>query len=335
VYEEATDDFSYRHVGAIGTEIEYQRYQPRSPLTRRLNEADLVQVVAGTPAWAQLCRDVERTVTLQVATLARVERETTLSNGSGPLNPWRRAMTRLTNRLDHQALQHVDVAFVENSWMEEHLNEILGEERVVFAPPGVETDQFTAGPSPSTCNYLLSVGRFADPRKNVTLLFEAYARVQDRLDEAPRLVLVGRSAPSDEARARAEALGIRSAVTFHEDVSQERLSELYRNAALYVVSSNEEGLGLTILEAMASGRPVVSTRCGGPSTAVIDGQTGVLVPKKSASTLTEALVTLLEDPTRADQMGKRGRERVEQHFSAEATGQRFLEVYDRILGGSA
>jgi glycosyltransferase involved in cell wall biosynthesis len=244
-------------------------------------------------------------------------------------------MTRLTNRLDHQALQHVDVAFVENSWMEEHLNEILGEERVVFAPPGVETDQFTAGPSPSTCNYLLSVGRFADPRKNVTLLFEAYARVQDRLDEAPRLVLVGRSAPSDEAWARAEALGIRSAVTFHEDVSQERLSGLYRNAALYVVSSNEEGLGLTILEAMASGRPVVSTRCGGPSTAVIDGQTGVTVPKKSASTLTEALVTLLEDPTRADQMGKRGRERVEQHFSAEATGQRFLEVYDRILGGSA
>ena len=106
---------------------------------------------------------------------------------------------------------------------------------------------------------------------------------------------------------------------------------LFRSAALYVVSSNEEGLGLTILEAMASGRPVVSTACGGPSTTVLDGETGRLVPVGDAEALADAMRDLLGTPERADAMGQRGRERVEQHFSKTAAGQRFLETYDQLL----
>jgi D-inositol-3-phosphate glycosyltransferase len=129
VQEETSDTLSYRHVGARASEIEYQRYQPRPELTELLNQADLVQVVAGTPAWAQLCRDVDVPVALQVATLARVERDAAMTETRGAVGLWRRLMTHLTNRLDHQALRHVDVAFVENAWMQEHLADILGEDR--------------------------------------------------------------------------------------------------------------------------------------------------------------------------------------------------------------
>jgi glycosyltransferase involved in cell wall biosynthesis len=120
-----------------------------------------------------------------------------------------------------------------------------------------------------------------------------------------------------------------------EDVSFDELVDLYRHASLYVVSSDEEGLGLTILEAMACGRPVVSTRCGGPATTVVDGDTGRLVPVGNASALAEAMRSVLSDPDAADRMGARGRERVEQHFSAAATGQRFLDVYDQLLRSQA
>jgi glycosyltransferase involved in cell wall biosynthesis len=331
VCSETSGGVAYDHVGAVASEIEYCRYQPRAALTERLQDYDLVQVVAGTPTWAHVARSVEGPVTLQVATLAREERSWVLDGGWGPKALWRQLMIRITDRLDHTALRHIDAAFVENQWMHDHLVEHMPPDDVIFAPPGVDTEQFSPGPPPSTGEHILSVGRFQDPRKNVMLLFEAYARLRDRTDAVPSLVLAGRSAPTDEAWTRAEALGIRDAVTLREDVSMEELVRLYQTAALYVVSSNEEGLGLTILEAMASGRPVVSTACGGPSTTVLDGETGRLVPVGDAEALAAAMDDILRTPERADAMGKRGRERVEQHFSKTATGQRFLEVYDQLL----
>lgn len=240
-------------------------------------------------------------------------------------------MVRLTDRLDHAALRHVDAAFVENQWMHDHLAEHMPAENVIFAPPGVDTDQFTPGRLPSNGEYILSVGRFGDSRKNVRLLFKAYAQVKEEADEVPPLVLAGRSSPSDEDWAHASELEIRSAVTFREDVSQEELTDLYRNAALYVVSSNEEGLGITITEAMASGRPVVSTSCGGPSTTVVEGETGMLVPVGDAAALANGMQTVLSTPERANEMGKKGRKRAERTFSIRATGERFLEVYDQLL----
>ncbi len=332
VQTETNDGVAYEHVGAVGAEIEYCRYQPRSALTERLSGYDLVQIVAGTPAWAHVTRPLDVPVALQVATLAREERSWVLDGRWRPKALWRQAMVRLTDRLDHTALRHVDAAFVENQWMHDHLAAHMPPDDVIFAPPGVDTEQFVPGPPSSEGEHILSVGRFEDPRKNVTLLFEAYAALRDQASSVPPLVLAGRSAPPDAAWARAKALGIRDAVTFREDVSMDELACLYRTATLYVVSSDEEGLGLTILEAMASGRPVVSTACGGPSTTVLDGETGRLVPVGDAAALANAMQEVLSAPERAAAMGRRGRKRVEDHFSMEATGQQFLDVYDWLLG---
>ncbi|MBB4062408.1 glycosyltransferase family 4 protein [Salinibacter ruber] len=334
VQTETNDGVSYDHVGAVGAEIEYCRYQPRSVLTERLRGYDLVQIVAGTPAWAHVARPLDLPVALQVATLAREERYWVLNGRWRPKALWRQAMVRLTDRLDHTALRHIDAAFVENQWMHDHLAAHMPPDDVIFAPPGVDTEEFVPGPRPSEGEHVLSVGRFEDPRKNVMLLFEAYATLRNQLESVPPLVLAGRSAPPDAAWVRAEALGIRDAVTFQEDVSMDELAHLYRTAALYVVSSDEEGLGLTILEAMASGRPVVSTACGGPSTTVLDGGTGRLVPAGDAAALAGAMADVIGDPERADAMGHRGRRRVEKHFSMEATGQQFLDTYKTLLDDS-
>jgi glycosyltransferase involved in cell wall biosynthesis len=331
VRTETTDELSYDHVGAVAVEIEACRYRPRAALTERLSRYDLVQVVAGTPAWAHVARAVDRPVALQVASLTREERRTALAPGWHPLALWRRLMAQVTDRLDHRALDIVDAAFVENQWMYDHLTGHMPSEDVMLAPPGVDTDRFTPGDPPSAGEYVLSVGRFGDPRKNVTLLFEAYARLCDRLDEGPRLVLAGLTPPPDAAWTRAEQLGIRDRIAFHEKVPADTLRALYGDAALYVVSSDEEGLGLTILEAMASGRPVVSTDCGGPATAVVEGKTGLLTPVGDAAALAEAMATVLRHPERADAMGGAGRRRAVDVFSQAATGQRFLDTYDKLL----
>ena len=136
----------------------------------------------------------------------------------------------------------------------------------------------------------------------------------------------------DATRAEvAETLGIRDHVEMHTDVPEDQLAALYRNAQLFVLSSNEEGLGLVLAEAMASGTPVVSTDCGGPSTLIEDGQTGFLVPTGDAEALADRMAHVLTHPEKAWTLGQAGRERVEAEFSVEAAGERFLQVYDELV----
>jgi glycosyltransferase involved in cell wall biosynthesis len=241
-------------------------------------------------------------------------------------------MTRVVSRIERKTLKYVDVVFVENDWMRRWMETHLSSQQVVFAPPGVDETFFQpASESNRGDDYLLSVGRFGDPRKNVSLLFSAYARIREKIVDAPPLVLAGKTPPTDSAWEHAKSLGIEESIEFRENVSNEELAELYRQATLFLLSSNEEGLGLVILEAMASGIPVVSTDCGGPSTLIEDGDTGYLVPVKDDKALAERVARLLRTPDERERMGAKGRERVERFFSQEAAGRRFIETYQSLL----
>lgn len=328
--ERTVEDTPYVHVGAYWSEFEFQRYQPRRQLTERLNEYDVIQVVAGIPAWALVARKAIPPVALQVATLARVERAMKLREGGGLLGMWRSLMTRVTRRLDTRGLRSSDIVFVENQWMEDHVRSTGA--NVVFAPPGVDVSRFhPSDRSFSDRDYLLSVGRFGDTRKNVSMLFRAYARVCDDNPAVPRLVLAGKTAPPDSAWALARQLGIRDSIDFHERVPLDELAALYRNARLFLLSSDEEGLGLVLLEAMASGVPVVSTDCGGPGTAVKDGETGMLTPVGDHRRFAQAIQHLVDAPDRLATLGRQARERAENMFSLEATSERFLNTYHDLV----
>lgn len=320
----------YEHVGAVLAELEFQRYRPRPELMRLLEGCDLVQVVAGGPAWACAALGADRPVALQVATLVSVERRMQARADAAPLRAWRALMTRVTTRMEEAALRAVDAVFVENRWMHDRLS-AARPGSVHFAPPGVDTRFF----HPCSCpkgdgGYLLSVGRFSDPRKDVRLLFDAYAALCRARPDAPELVLVGK-APSTTDMAYLASLPVAGRVRVVADVSGEELARWYRGARLFVLSSEEEGLGMVILEAMASALPVVSTDCGGPSTSVVPGETGLLTPVGDAAALAAALERVLDDPAAARAMGEAGRARAEAEFALEVAGERFLRVWDRLV----
>jgi glycosyltransferase involved in cell wall biosynthesis len=126
-------------------------------------------------------------------------------------------------------------------------------------------------------------------------------------------------------------LGIAGRVRLYENVSNTELVELYQGARLFVLSSNEEGLGLVLLEAMASAVPIVATRCGGPEVVVLDGETGFLVPINDPHLLAEKMFVLLQDAEFSRRMGQKGRRRVVKKYSEEAAGQAFLDVYDSLV----
>src|SRR5439155_5625750 len=117
-------------------------------------------------------------------------------------------------------------------------------------------------------------GRHADPRKNTPLLLRAFARLARSVPQA-RLRLLG---PGLECMAPlTRTLGIQEQVESLGFVDAAQLPELLRQASVFAIPSDQEGLCISALEGMACGLPVVSTRCGGPEAFVLPGQTGLLV----------------------------------------------------------
>lgn len=333
VLEGEWEGFRYRHVGSVLAELEPCRYRPRQRLGRILNRCDLVQVVAGAPAWSLVARGVRPPVLLQVATLNALERAHQICRRWPPSALWRGTMARYAAYLDSRALLQMRRVFVYNQIMYDFVTERIGPDRVEFAPPGVDARRFRPGEQQQGEPYLLAVGRLRDERKNVRLLLHAYRRLQGLVQDPPKLVLAGSSMPEASVLRLVEELGIRSRVELVRNPTSERLAAYYRGATVFVLSSNEEGLGIVILEAMASGIPVVSTSCGGPETLVVEGETGFLTPVGDAVAMADCLAVLLRDEALRRRMGRRARQRVESHFTLQVVGQKYLEAYDRLLGG--
>lgn len=332
---------SFTRVGSDWAELEFMRFRPRSILTRELNQYDLVQMVCGIPAWGWVLRDCLPPVLMQVATLTAVERKRKKSLYRGVTGMWRRAMTGMISRLDERGFGVADAILVENYWMREMLEENGYAERTWFAPPGVDTEVFhppregdydeEPEDNPLQRPYILSVGRFSDPRKDVDTLFRAYARLAERQEPTPELVLAGRTMPDREARELARELGIWDRVRLMQNITREELATLYRHARLFVLSSREEGLGIVLMEAMASGTPVVSTDCGGPDTLITSGENGLLAPVADPDALAEEMGRMLENPAWRKRLAENGLETVRSSFTLNEAINTYKTLYHRML----
>ncbi|MCX5724497.1 MAG: glycosyltransferase family 4 protein [Nitrospirae bacterium] len=322
-------------VGAVAGELEFQRYLPRRVLAEAVADCDLLQVICGSPASAYAVCGLGKPVSVQCATRARVERRRRDANPVGLAGWWRKGMTEITDRIDNWALHSVNAIQVENLWMYEYARE-LNDGREVdlrYAPPGVDAHSFCPG-SERTLDrdpYVLCVGRLDDPRKNIGLLLEAYALIPLDIRSRMRLVLAGHAGPADSFWQRAEALGLRDRIAFLHHPSRDELISLYRQANLFALPSDEEGLGVVLLEAMACGIPVVSTRSGGPDSLITDGEDGYLVPLDDVAALADRIVRLHRNQGLNRMMGQRARATIEQRYAEEVARLAFLEVWDRLL----
>ena len=324
----------FTHVGARFAEIETQRLRPRAALARELAGCDLIQVVCGSPAVAGAVVGLGIPVCVQAATLIAVERATRDAGLKGSAGLWKRAMTRAVTAMETPALRGAASVQVENQWMYDHVRQVTagaGTE-VIMAYPGVDDSLFVPAPArPARPGYLLAVGRMSDPRKNHLLLLKVYRRLHDAMAQPPRLVLAGASPPTDAFMARAGELGLTDWIDVHLKPSKVELAALYRGARAFALTSDEEGFGVTLVEAMASGTPPVSTRSGGPDGILTDGEDGFLADCGDAGTLTRHLAAVLGDDQLNARISMAARRTVEARYGARAAGQVFLDVYARLL----
>jgi glycosyltransferase involved in cell wall biosynthesis len=211
-------------------------------------------------------------------------------------------------------------------------------ERISVIHNGIDHQRYRPVHGPETLRllgvrkpYILFVGRLTKAKGIVDLL-EASRHLPRRLQV---VCVTGRpDAPgSEEAMTRAVAASP-NVLWIPRMLSEEETIHLYTDCEAFVCPSIYEPFGITNLEAMACGRPVVATRVGGIPEVVLDGETGLLVPPSNPGALAEAIEGLLADPERAGAMGVAGRRRVEEHFGWHSVALRTLQLYREVLAGS-
>jgi glycosyltransferase involved in cell wall biosynthesis len=164
--------------------------------------------------------------------------------------------------------------------------------------------------------------------KDFPTLFKAFARVHARMPDA-RLILVG-NMDTPAIQRQMSRLSLSNVVRFAGPVPHADLPGFYQLANIYMHSSYYEGLGLVLIEASASGLPVVSTATDGARDIVLDGETGTLVRIGNADALADAVVSLLTDPVRARAMGESGRRHVAQHFDQQKTIAAWVGMWESV-----
>jgi glycosyltransferase involved in cell wall biosynthesis len=133
----------------------------------------------------------------------------------------------------------------------------------------------------------------------------------------------------EELQNLASQLGISHAVVWTGH--RKDVPDLLRLAEVFVLPSKDEPFGRAIVEAMATGKPVVAGRAGGVPEVCPDGETGYLVDPESPQEIAEAILAMLADPTRARQMGERGHIRARELFDAKTTAAHVQSLYEEIL----
>jgi sugar transferase (PEP-CTERM/EpsH1 system associated) len=213
--------------------------------------------------------------------------------------------------------------------------------RVARIVNGVDTSSFHPAPRreaaagcPFTDPALRIVGAVGRLQavKNQTLLAQAFVRALERspgLRQTLRLVIVG------DGPLRTSVDAILSAGNAREFAwlpgARDDVASILRGLDMLALPSLAEGISNTILEAMASGLPVVATRVGGNAELVADGETGLLVPSSDVDAFADALIRYAGDPALAARAGRLARARAERLYSLDSMVEQYASLYDRLI----
>ena len=225
----------------------------------------------------------------------------------------------------------VDAFACRSSAAIEHLKKIKHPAKLVYAPNGVNPEEFHPALPPAFLRdkfTFLFVGKLTRT-KGLLYLLEAFQYLKKEYPKTA-LFLVGRGSPPAEKEIKEKAGEIPD-VHFLGEKPADEIGNYYTACDVFVMPSLSEGFGMANAEAMACGKPVISTKVGGIVDVVRDGETGFLAEKANALDLCEKMKKAIENLGKLKEMGERGRQRALENFSWEVVAEKTIEGYEAVL----
>ncbi len=195
----------------------------------------------------------------------------------------------------------------------------------VFQPP--ERNEF---PRDGQQWQVIHISNFR-PVKRIQDIILAFSAIAQCLP--CHLTLVGDGPERAAAQETVTALGLSEKVSFPGKIQE--VEEPLAQSDILMCVSESESFGMSIAEAMATGIPVIASRVGGIPEVMVDGETGVLVPVGDIDRMAEALLGLMTQPGRVQELGGAGRRRIENFFSPQVSVPKYEALYRSLAGGDA
>jgi L-malate glycosyltransferase len=205
-----------------------------------------------------------------------------------------------------------------------------------LTPFGVDCELFRPlNHSNSESEFVVGIVKTLEPKYGIEYLVRGFAIFSKRTAHKRelRLMIAGDGSLRDSLRCLARELNIDAQTTFLGFVPHERVPEILSRVSVFVAPSVSESFGVAVLEASASGLPVVVSRTGGLAEVVRDRITGILIPPRDPTAIADALEELLKDEQLRSRLGTNGRKFVLENYEWTENASRVERIYESLLRG--
>ncbi len=210
----------------------------------------------------------------------------------------------------------------------------ISTERVITFPWGVDLERFSPGPAPGSADtFTLLSTRGWEPIYGVDVIAQAFVMLANQHPEL-RLLMLGGGSQADLLRRIFERGGVQDQVRFPGHVSQVELPRYYRRCDIYLSASHSDGTSISLLEAMACGRPVIVSDIPGNREWVTPGKNGWLFADGNPAALAQAISQAIEQRPRLAEMGQASRQIAQERANWKRNFQHLLRAYQIALDAS-
>jgi len=349
--EDMIDDINVHYIKGAGNVLtRYWRFaRSASKKIEELNKQIGFDVIHANlplvPSFA-IPKDSAKALVCAVHSTWKGEAIVTKRDNPKELNPNEQMMLRFNRLLrsyEKKLMKRSDALIAVSNYTVGELTELYGieEEKIHVIYNGVDINKFKPRPDRAELRrefgleeekkVVLFVGRLYH-RKGLEILLRSIPPVIQEFGDV-KFAISGTGFKKKEQSLRnlAKELKIEDYVTFLGYVPDEKLPDLYAASDIFVLPAIYENFPFAILEAQATGLPVISTKVGGIPEFLTDNENGFLIDPGDPAQLTQRMLTLLQDPKLAKEMGRRGRILIEEKFSWRLITGQVIDLYHKLL----
>ena len=217
---------------------------------------------------------------------------------------------------------------VRNSLLKNHF---ISPQKIEIIHNGLDISMFPYNPLPQGLNSKLIIGTVGrlHPAKGYFILLTAFKRLKEKINNV-ELEIIGEGILKNDLVNFSEKLGISSSIIWHGSIPHNEIIQKFYHWDLFAISSQWEGFGLVIIEAMAAGLAVVASKVDGIIEIVEDGKTGYLFNKSDFEEMSVKIEELLQNSEKRKMMGEAGRNKVNRQFSIHKMVKKIENIYDQL-----